>query len=115
MKMIYFFVGVILTVIQVSATEFPICTISGDQYYPAVAFDGTNYLVVWADRRNGVDYDIYGARITQTGVVLDPEGFPISSAYRHQNVPAVAFDGTNYLVVWKDDRNGYGNDLIYGA
>jgi hypothetical protein len=63
-------------------------------YAPAVAFDGTNYLVVWQDGR-GTYYDIYGARVSRAGVVLDPGGFAISTATREQRMPAVAFDGTN--------------------
>ncbi len=84
------------------------------QYSPAVGFDGTNFLVVWQDYRDGNDWDIYGARVTPAGVVLDPSGTPISTALRYQERPDVCFDGTNYLVVWIDTRSGTNAD-IYGA
>ncbi len=82
------------------------------QDYPDIAFDGVNYLVVWQDDRNG-DFDVYGARLTQEGVVIDTGAFPIVNAPGNQLNPAVAFDGNNYLVVWEDHRSGDAD--VYGA
>lgn len=84
-----------------------------DQQSSAIAFDGTNYLIVWEDLRNSTDYNIYGTIVNQSGTLLFPSGFVISSANQNQTDPAVAFDGTNFFVVWKDERNG--NSDIYGA
>ncbi|MCS7257982.1 MAG: T9SS type A sorting domain-containing protein, partial [candidate division WOR-3 bacterium] len=86
-----------------------------DAYNPAVIFDGTNYFVVWEDYRYGWDSDIFGARVTQSGVVLDPQGIPISTAPYEQYSPAIAYDGTNYFVVWTDNRDGDLYTDIYGA
>ncbi|WP_243338178.1 InlB B-repeat-containing protein [Anaeromyxobacter soli] len=80
---------------------------------PAVAFDGTSYLVVWEDERNGVDADVYGARVSATGALLDPHGIPIATGPGAQRAPAVAFDGEQYLVVWEDARSGASD--VYGA
>jgi len=87
---------------------------TSDQGDQAVAFDGTNYLVVWSDYR-GDNLDIYGARVTVGGSVLDPSGILISGADMNQRSPAVAFDGTTYLVAWQDTRSGYDYYDIYGA
>jgi endo-1,4-beta-D-glucanase Y len=92
-----------------------ISTAEDDQYTPAVAFDGANFLVVWEDWRPSTgDCDVYGARVSPAGAVLDPDGIVISSAEDDQYVPAVAFDGANFLVVWMDGR-GYHGYNIYGA
>ncbi|HLE03444.1 MAG TPA: hypothetical protein VI729_02375, partial [Anaerolineales bacterium] len=77
-----------------------------NQYYPAVAWDGNNYLVVWQDYRNGSNPDIYGARVSASGVLQEPGGIVISTAANYQGFPAVAWDGNNYLVVWADYRSG---------
>jgi hypothetical protein len=89
-----------------------ISTAANGQTSPAVASDGANYLVAWADQR-GDTSDIYVSRVTSVGLVLDPAGIPVSLAAGFQGEPAVTFDGTNYLVVWTDER---GDDAdIYGA
>lgn len=83
------------------------------QEHVSVAFDGTNFLLVWEDTRSSDSSDIYGMRIEQDGTVLDPEGIPISTASNRQRYPAVTFNGTNYFVIWRDNRND--DDDIYGT
>jgi len=77
----------------------------------SVAFDGTNYLVVWQSKDSLDYYDIYCARVTPSGEVLDTLGFPISIADSNQVNPEIAFDGENYVVVWEDYRNGPEADI----
>lgn len=88
--------------------------VATDQTYPAIAFDGTNYMVVWQDNRNGAYTDAYGARLTPSGALLDSSGIPVSLASDHQSLPAIAFDGTNYMVVWQDYRSSSYYD-VYAA
>ncbi|MDI7268549.1 MAG: hypothetical protein QME96_11185, partial [Myxococcota bacterium] len=88
----------------------------GQQYIPAAAFDGTNYLVAWTDHRAGAgNPHIYAARVTTGGAVLDPAGIAVSVVGSYKRDPSVAFDGTNYLVVWTDYRAGIGDPDIYAA
>jgi len=82
------------------------------QYSPSVAFDGTNYLVVWTDWDGINSFKIYGARVNQSGTVLDPGGIAISNSTHDSKSPSIAFDGIHYLVVWVD---AYSNVNICGA
>jgi hypothetical protein len=88
----------------VDATPIVVSAASADQTLPSVAFDGTNYLVVWQDQRVSADKDIRAARVTPAGVVLDLASIAISQPGNQVN-PSVGFDGTNYVVVWEDQRN----------
>ena len=83
---------------------FPISTTYNDQVTPAVAFNGNVFLVAWSDSRNALTTgsDIYGTRVSRTGVVLDPAGIPISVSPRSQRFPAIAACGSNFLVVWEE-------------
>ncbi len=74
---------------------------------PAVAFDGTNYLLVWEDFENPGDRsNLYGQFITALGTPVGVS-FPICEAAGNQGSDSrwVVFDGTNYLVVWSDTRS----------
>lgn len=86
---------------------FAICADSGNQVNPALAANSSNALVVWTDPRNSADTgnDIYGTRISSLGVVEDTNDILISRSGSEESSPAVAFNGTNYLVVWQDERN----------
>ena len=89
-----------------SPGEFPVFTSPGEQVFPSVAFDGTNYLVAWRDTRSGSgpseDTDIYGVRVNAAGAVLDSPEIAIVTAPRTQGGPQVAASGSNWLVVWND-------------
>jgi hypothetical protein len=88
---------------------------TSSQRSPAVASNGSDFLVVWKDVRGGSYYDIYGARVTGAGALLDPGGLAISTASFDQQDPAVAWNGTNYLVAWADQRTDYPDGDIYGG
>ncbi len=81
-----------------------VCKAENLQSRPAVAFDGTNFLIAWEDLRNGTDHDIYAARVTEEGKVLDPDGFPVVKRPNNQAWPAVVFSAGNYVVAWMDAR-----------
>lgn len=80
---------------------------------PAVASNGTTFLVVWDDGAN-----VLGTRVNTDGTVLDTP-FVISNAGvgtdpTQPTKPQlqVASNGTDYMVVWTDPRN---NDDIYAS
>lgn len=84
--------------------EFPVFAATGEQILPAVAFGGGNYLVAWRDTRSGSgpgsDTHVYGTRVLPDGTVLDPLGIAIATATASKQPGGIAFDGTNFLVVW---------------
>jgi hypothetical protein len=72
---------------------------AGDQRLPAIASDGSGWLVVWCDWR---DYTLRAGRLDATGVLLDTGGVVIGNISDHTECQAdVTFDGLNYLVVWE--------------
>jgi hypothetical protein len=73
-------------------------------------FDGANFLVVWEDHRDSGASDIYGARVTPQGLVLDSAGIMVSRTATYHWSPSLAFDGVDFLVVWEDHGSG-----IHGA
>jgi phosphoribosylformylglycinamidine (FGAM) synthase PurS component len=91
-----------------------VSTEASGENYPSVASNGTDYFVTWVDFRNW-PRDIYGARVTSAGTVLDPAGIPVSTAASDQWDPSVASNGTDYFVAWGDSRNGPSNRDIYGT
>jgi len=85
------------------------------EWPPTVAFDGTNYLMVWPDDANSPNEDIYGQFVSPSGTLVGSP-FAISPAPGRQGncspLLPVIFDGTNYLVVWEDYHNEKSD--IYG-
>ena len=82
-----------------------VCSAPDLQEWPEVAFDGQDFLVAWQDFRGGKCYDIYAARVSPGGKVLDKDGFTVAAAPYNQGRPDVAFAGGRYLIVWMDARH----------
>ncbi len=89
----------------------PICVSETNKAHPHVAFNGKIYLVAWQDYRNGKDYDIYAARVTSDGVVLDPNGFALTTAPFDQMHSHLASDSNLFFVLWRDRRNSNDFDI----
>ncbi|HKS24651.1 MAG TPA: hypothetical protein VJZ76_17765 [Thermoanaerobaculia bacterium] len=75
---------------------------------PAIAFDGTDYLVVWPDTRG----ELHALRVAQNGHAV---GAPVTltdhgTAFVSANSARVVWNGTNYVVAWADQL--YTNSLI---
>ena len=82
-----------------------VCGAPEAQAHPRASFGDGAYLLVWEDRRSGKQFNIHGARVSgATGEVLDPGGFPVSTAGKHKKHPAVCHRGSEALVVWTELR-----------
>ncbi|KQC14084.1 MAG: hypothetical protein APR63_06170 [Desulfuromonas sp. SDB] len=77
-----------------------ISTSNGEKLNIKVSSDDTNYMVVWSDSRSGTK-DIYGARLTGEGVLMDLNGIQISYLGPDRDQPDIAWGGNSYLVVWR--------------
>lgn len=89
--------------------DVPVLGASGaDNFNGAVATDGgTGYFVVWQDRRNTRNDDIWGARVNASGAVVDTQGIKIyENPTSVESTPVVAWVGTGWVVAWVG-----GNDL----
>lgn len=84
--------------------NFPFCTDTSGQCYPEVVFANNQYYVFWCDFRyrfSEGNYAILGARVSASGNVLDPNG-KVLFKRQSGSEPAAAFDGTNFLVAFRD-------------
>lgn len=106
---------VLARVVQGSSLSLPggnvmVSTAALSQQLPAVGFDGTQYVVAWQDTRaNGATWlidkrtDVYAARVTEDGVVLDPDGLPLATDAVPEAWPTVVGLGLgSALVGWSD-------------
>jgi len=98
------------------ATKEPKVQLCTDRNPSPVAFDGTNYLVVWNDHSDCADvptWDILAQRVDTSGNLVGSK-FQVNDSTRTNlaEIPFLAFDGTNFLVVWTDGRNDTNRDGV---
>jgi hypothetical protein len=76
---------------KVDTASFVVSNATNDQTVPRVAADGTNYWVAWQDTRSGIyNSDVYAARVSPAGAVLDPSGMVIANAAYDEVAPSLA-------------------------
>jgi hypothetical protein len=100
--------------IQWNTNGVAICTAVGDQYDPIPVSDGRGgAIIIWQDRRNGNDYNIYAQGIDSSGKVKwDANGVGICTEKEDQDNLQVVADGNNGSVItWQDRRNGTDYDI----
>jgi hypothetical protein len=82
-----------------------VCSKAGVQALPRVAWDGNAFQIVWQDYRCGDRYEVYGARVSPEGKVLDADGnLLVTQKDRHRFNPVVApaAEGKSF-VIWNGD------------
>ena len=79
---------------------------------PCVASDGATFFVTWFESRWYGWAQLYGARVSHAGAVLDPSGITLTptSGYT-QFTPCVVWDGSQWIVGYNIQKNGLNDDL----
>ena len=81
----------------------------------------TNYLAVWSDGTINSGVDIFGQFISRSGAKVG-SSFPLLQSvgsHGFQGIESLACDGTNFLVVWQDEKGletsgGASTNVSYG-
>jgi hypothetical protein len=106
-------IGMDGNILESAGAPVTISTVNA-QSDPVVAASRDQFMVVWVDQRDGGD--IYGARFTKEGQILDPSGIPVSVAPFGQTYVSLTSNGTDFFAIWSDSRNfGFWQTDIYGA
>ncbi len=91
---------------------FPILSIANafGVVAPAVAYDGTDWLAAWVDTRvwsftrlGNTPADIYAARVSTAGQVLDPDGFSVAESVYRLSLGSLAGSQGRWLSVYSKE------------
>lgn len=86
--------------------------------YPAIAFTGSQFGIVWQDDRNDTaegNTEIYFARISTDGMKI-ADDIRVTEDPAQSLYPSICFSGSEYAIVWQDGRDDdgtTGNTEIY--
>lgn len=77
-----------------------------------VAWNGKYFFVVWNEANAVGRTQVWGARVTKTGNVLDPNGILLATdEFNDNTVPTVAGGPGRFLIAWEIDIEGTYSDL----
>lgn len=85
----------------------------GNQYNPVVAWDGTNFVIVYEEQKNRLAdldmldgrSDLFGMRVSPAGAIIDPQGFVFSASPIAETLPGIATQGGVWLIAGTLMRN----------
>lgn len=104
------------TLVEHDTIGQPVAVAQNGQRYPAVGYDGTDFVVAWSDWRSGIDPDdgasIYAARVTpSTSDVLDPDGRLVAQPTDRSAWQCAVADGPagSATIVWTE-RTPWGTE-----
>ena len=85
----------------IKVKDVPVSHSSEDSGLPSVAFDGSNYLVAWADGRD--EQSVYGVRVSQAGVVAATTDVKLATGSPRyvtlgSDRTALAWNGSKFLL-----------------
>jgi hypothetical protein len=99
-------VGNFVDVAGVPSTAFGIGGMGAYNLAPAIAANGDTALVAWSESRLGFNnLDIYGRRVLPNGTLLDAGELALSTGANSQTLPALAWDGNEFISLFQDPRN----------
>ncbi|MGK4004269.1 putative metal-binding motif-containing protein [Sorangium sp. So ce1036] len=78
---------------------------NGDAAGGPIVWVGDRYGVAWQDRRDG-DYEVYFSLLDEDGQKVEGGDRRISSAPGFSVNVALTWNGTEFIPVWQDERNG---------
>jgi len=90
--------GVVLDSAGIPVRHWPQSRTLSRQGNTSVAFDGQNFVVAWFEQKS--PFEVRAARVTQSGVVLDPEGLTVSTTPEAPSVVSAASVCDTTLLVW---------------
>ena len=90
-----------------------------EQWSPAIVYSGINYLVTWftftwTSEGQLIEADVYGQLLSSSGSLIGSEFMINTNTMSRQTSPALAYDGTNYLVIWNSEEQDEDSFYLYG-
>jgi len=83
--------------------ETPLSDINSETYAGSLLHNGRYFASVWADPRQGGNYEVYFNRYDSSGEKLAPD-LRVTQAANFSVSPVLAWNGTESILVWEDHR-----------
>lgn len=91
-----------------------VCSATNSQVNPKIVADGTGSVyIVWQDKRNGQDYDVYCQKLNSSGAAQwTANGIAVITAINSQINPKIDLDNAGDIIIaWQHYNTGAGYDV----